>query len=65
MRVVTSCSTLLRVDFDVQPDPSELEREAITQAVAGLLASPAETRSEWWRAGIAENVLAGEDGGRE
>ncbi len=46
----------------MQPDPSELEREAIAHAVAGLLASPPERRSEWWRAGIAENVLGNEDG---
>ncbi|MDQ3889781.1 MAG: hypothetical protein M3312_04420 [Actinomycetota bacterium] len=53
------------MDFDVRPEPSELEREAIAQVVAGLLAPPAERRSEWWRTAIAENVLGSEGGGRE
>ena len=43
------------------PEPSPEEREALERALARLLAERAEPRSRWWRAGVAENVLAEED----
>lgn len=46
------------MEFEITPEPSPEEREAIERALARLLAEAAEERSGWWRQGVAENVTA-------
>ena len=48
----------MKPGFDITPEPSEEEREAVERALASLLARAPE--SAWWREGIRES-LAGED----
>ena len=43
------------------PNPAPEEREAVETALARLLAEPVDARSEWWRTGIRETVLAETD----
>ena len=38
----------------IRPEPSPEELEAIEEALARLTAVPADPRSAWWRAGLAE-----------
>jgi hypothetical protein len=39
---------------EIRPEPSPEELEAIEEALARLTAAPADPRSAWWRAGLAE-----------
>jgi hypothetical protein len=39
---------------EIRPEPSREELEAIEEALARLMATPADPRSAWWRAGLAE-----------
>jgi hypothetical protein len=50
---------LARVELQIEPEPTPVERAAIETAIARLLetsAVPAAYLSGWRRAGIAENV---------
>jgi hypothetical protein len=49
------------VDLRWSPEPSPEEREALERALARVLAERDDPRSAWWRAGVAENVVAEED----
>jgi hypothetical protein len=41
---------------EITPEPGREEREALEQALARLLDPPADPRSQWWRAGVAEKL---------
>jgi hypothetical protein len=47
---------LRRMKREIRPEPSAEELEAIDEALARLVAPPADPRSAWWRAGIAEDL---------
>jgi hypothetical protein len=49
------------VEVRWSPEPSPEEREALERALARVLAEREDPRSAWWRAGVAENVVAEED----
>lgn len=44
------------VDFQVDPEPSPQEREALARALDVLLEDPAPPGA-WWRRGVEEQVL--------
>ena len=50
------------MEYQITPEPSPEEREALLAALERLLAEedgpvqPAAYRSEWWRTGVLENV---------
>jgi hypothetical protein len=46
---------------EIRPEPTPEELEAIDEALARLTASPADPRSAWWRAGVAENLSEEEE----
>jgi hypothetical protein len=50
------------VDLEIEPAPSEAEREAIAAALEALEAVRETGRSSWWQAGVQEN-LDGDEGG--
>jgi hypothetical protein len=39
---------------EIRPEPSPEELEAIEEALARLTSAPADPRSAWWRASLAE-----------
>ncbi len=43
------------MDFEIVPGQPEHFREALTAVLEGLLDPPGQP-SEWWRAGVRENV---------
>jgi hypothetical protein len=45
------------MDLLIEPEPDPEQREAFELALAKL--GPAEPRSEWWEAGVAENLENG------
>jgi hypothetical protein len=45
---------LSRMNREIRPEPSPEELEAIEEALARLTAPPADARSAWWRAGVAD-----------
>jgi hypothetical protein len=49
------------VELRWSPEPSPEEREALERALARLLVARGESRSAWWRAGVAENVAPEEE----
>jgi hypothetical protein len=49
------------VEVRWSPEPSPEEREALERALARVLAEREDPRSAWWRAGVAESVVAEED----
>ena len=44
------------MEHEIVPEPSSEEREAIDEALARLVAEPAEARSAWWREGVREGL---------
>jgi hypothetical protein len=48
------------VEYEVVPEPSKDDREALEQALAALLTPPAPPASAWWRRGVEENALGEE-----
>ena len=44
--------------FDIAPEPSNEEREAIVAALEKTPAQP-DQRDDWWRAGVLENLEEG------
>jgi hypothetical protein len=46
---------------EIRPEPSPEELEAIEEALARLTAAPADSRSAWWRAGVAEDLSEEEE----
>jgi hypothetical protein len=49
------------MDYEVTPEPEPEEREALERALERLLAEPKDSRSEWWRVGVGENVMPEEE----
>jgi hypothetical protein len=45
----------------IVPDPSDSDREALDEALAGLLSERDDPYSEWWRAGIRDLVTSEEE----
>jgi hypothetical protein len=41
---------------EIRPEPSPEELEAIDEALARLVAQPADPRSNWWREGLVEDL---------
>jgi hypothetical protein len=52
---------LKRMKREIRPEPSPEEREAIEEALARLTAPQADSRSAWWRAGVAEDLSEEEE----
>ena len=46
------------MDWDIFPEPSSTEREAIVAALEKARAQP-DSRDDWWRAGVVENLEEG------
>jgi hypothetical protein len=46
---------------EIHPDPSPQELAAIDEALARLASPPADPRSAWWRAGLAEDLSEEEE----
>jgi hypothetical protein len=42
------------VEAEINPEPTPDERKALDEALARLLAEPAQPRSSWWREGVRE-----------
>jgi hypothetical protein len=40
---------------EIRPEPTPEELEAIEDALARLIAPPADPRSAWWRSGVADD----------
>jgi hypothetical protein len=49
------------MNCEIRPEPSPEELEAIEEALARLTAPPVDSRSAWWRAGLAEDLSEGEE----
>ncbi len=52
---------LMRMNREIRPEPSQEELEAIEEALARLTSPPADPRSAWWRAGVAEDLSEEEE----
>lgn len=50
-----------RMNREIRPEPSPEELEAIEEGLARLTAPAADTRSAWWRAGVAEDLSEEEE----
>jgi hypothetical protein len=50
-----------RMGKEIRPEPSPQELEAIKEALARLTTPPADPRSDWWRAGLAEMLSEEEE----
>jgi hypothetical protein len=46
---------------EIRPEPSPEELGAIEEALARLSSAPADPRSDWWRAGLAESLSEEEE----
>jgi hypothetical protein len=46
------------MEFEIGPEPSPEEREALERALAR---PPPDPRGAWWRAGVEESLVDGED----
>jgi hypothetical protein len=46
---------------EIRPEPSPEEREAIDEALARLASPAPDPRSDWWRAGVAEDLSEEEE----
>jgi hypothetical protein len=46
---------------EIRPEPSPEEREAIDEALARLASPALDPRSDWWRAGVAEDLSEEEE----
>jgi hypothetical protein len=49
---------------EILPEPSEVERQALDEALARLLAQRRDPYSDWWRQGVRETVDPEEEPGR-
>lgn len=47
---------------EISPEPSPAELDAIEEALARLAGPAPDSRSAWWRAGLAENLSEEEPG---
>jgi hypothetical protein len=52
---------LVRMTREIRPEPSPDELQAIEEALLSLTSSPADARSAWWRAGVAESLSEEEE----
>jgi len=52
---------LIRMTREIRPEPSPEEREAIDEALAHLASPAPDPRSDWWRAGVAEDLSEEEE----
>jgi len=49
------------MNAEIRPEPSPQELAAIEEALTRLTSPPADPRSDWWRAGLAEDLSAEEE----
>jgi hypothetical protein len=49
------------MEAEIVPEPPEAEREALDEALARLLAHPADPYSHWWRQGVRETASGEEE----
>jgi hypothetical protein len=54
---------LKRMKREIRPEPSAEELEAIEEALARLTTPRPDSRSAWWRAGVAEDLSEEEEPG--
>jgi hypothetical protein len=52
---------LIRMTQEIRPEPSPEELEAIEEALARLASPAPDSRSAWWRAGVADDVSEEEE----
>ena len=52
---------LSRMNREIRPKPSPEELEAIEEALARLTEPAADLHSDWWRAGVAEDLSEEEE----
>ena len=49
------------MELEIGPEPSPEEREALERALAALAGPPPDGRGAWWRAGVEESLLDGDE----